>query len=105
MNDRSKLFVSLGAGFHIDSTKVRIGKLKDCHSSFIKRYREELNNKGVEDRMIDEIDSVYFTDSRIKADRNEKRIGSFVSAVNSAGLALVTALIKDLIKGDTKGKR
>ena len=102
VNDRSKLFVSLGAGFHIDSTKVRIGKLKDCHSSFIKRYREELNNKGVEDRMIDEIDSVYFTDSRIKADRNEKRIGSFVSAVNSAGLALVTALIKDLIKGDTK---
>ena len=52
--------------------------------------------------MIDEIDSLYFTDSRIKADRNEKRIGSFVSAVNSAGLALVTALIKDLIKGDTK---
>lgn len=97
--DSCNLIVSMGFGFHLDSTKVRIGKLKETSGHMVKAYRDELLKRNVDQVEIDNIQTVFPTDARIKNKKNSKTIGSVVSAVNAGGLAIVTALIKMILDG------
>lgn len=98
--DNCKLIVSMGFGFHLDSTKIKIGKLKETNGHMVKAYRDELKNRGIDEDDIDNINIVFPLDARMKAEKNSKTIGSLVTAPNGGGLAVVSSFIKMILSED-----
>ncbi|MFA6830264.1 MAG: tRNA (adenosine(37)-N6)-dimethylallyltransferase MiaA [Bacilli bacterium] len=98
--DSSLYLTSMGMGFHLDSTKVKFGKMKDAFDHLSKSFRQTLTDMGYNETQINEIDCVYATDGRIKGKQNSKTIGSVSTVPNSAGLALVSLLLSKFQKED-----
>ncbi len=90
--DGSLYLTSAGFGFHLDSTKVAYGFLKDVHDPLTTRFKKALQESGEEG--IDSIPVVYPKDARRKSRCPNGTIGSVFPEVNAAGLALLTLLLK-----------
>lgn len=91
--DHGKLITSMGFGFHLNSTKIKIGKLKETNGHMVSIYKDELKKLNVCDEEIDDIDTVFPTDARIKNVMNSKTIGSIVTCPNGAGLAIISLFV------------
>ena len=92
--DKSLYLTSMGAGFHIDSTKLRLGSLKDAFDPLSKRFKKALVEKGHSEEEFASIKVVYVTDAAIKGQKNSKLIGSISMVPNAAGLALATYYLR-----------
>lgn len=92
--DHSIYLTSMGMGFHYDTTKIRLGTLKEAFDPLSKSFRKALLEHGHPDEEIDRILCVYASDQRLKGKKDSKLIGSLSNVPNAAGLALVTYLIR-----------
>jgi tRNA dimethylallyltransferase len=105
LQEKSVYVTSLGMGFHWDSTKVRYGKMKESLDPLSKAFRQTLTQMGYNKTQIDDIDCVYASDGRMKAKANSPTIGSLATVPESAGLALVSLLLRRLEEENENGKR
>jgi tRNA A37 threonylcarbamoyladenosine dehydratase len=92
-------------GVPLDSTKVRYGKMKESLDPLSKAFRQTLTQMGYNKTQIDDIDCVYASDGRMKAKANSPTIGSLATVPESAGLALVSLLLRRLEEENENGKR
>ena len=100
--DHSLYLTSAGFGFHLDSTKVTYGILKDVHDPLTKNFKKRLGELGITD--TDNIPVVYPKDARRRGKSGEKTIGSLFEEVNAGGLAILTWLLKRWEERNDDGK-
>lgn len=98
LKDQSYFVSAMGLGFHIDSTKVRRGKLSLAFDPLAKSFKDELKKRGHLDKDIAKIDIVYACDGRIKGKSNSKTIGSLATVPSSGGLAIASQVVDFLIE-------
>ncbi len=89
--DNALYITSSGMGNHLDSTKVRIGFMKDTKDPLSRSLRERLLLKNIPEEEIDSIRCVYTTDGRIK--HGHRTIGSVVTVPNAGGLAIISYIL------------
>lgn len=92
--DHSLYLTSMGAGFHIDSTKIRMGTLKDAFDPLSKNFKKTLLERGHSEEEFRDIKVVFVTDAALKGKRNSKIIGSISTVPNAVGLALTSYYLK-----------
>lgn len=100
--EKALYLTSMGMGFHMDSTKVRYGTLKDCFDPLSRIFKEALLKEGYPLEEVDAILTVYTCDGRVKTRKNSKTIPSLVTVPNAGGLALATYLLKIFQQEETK---
>ena len=93
--EKSLFLTSAGFGFHVDSTKIALGKLGKMQDPLSKAFLSALKEEGLE-KEGEEIDVVYPKDARLKGRKNDRTIGSFCPVVNAGGFALISLLVKRL---------
>ncbi len=93
-NDNAVYITSCGLGNHIDSTKVKIGRLKDARDPLAAAFKEKLAANGISKEEIESIACVYATDGRIK--HVGRTIGSVVTVPNAGGLAIISYILQKL---------
>lgn len=98
LKDHSIYLTSMGMGFHYDTTKIRLGTLKDAFDPLSKGFKKALLEKGHTEEEFDHILTVYASDQRMKGKKDSKLIGSLSNVPNAAGLALVTYLLKVIME-------
>ena len=94
--DGSRFISSQGLGFQYDSTKVKYGKLEYAFDPLAKRFKEALKKSAIIDEDIADIAAVYSQVGRLKGPKNNKTIGSLVTATNAGGNAIVSWILKEL---------
>lgn len=100
--DHSLYLTSAGFGFHLDSTKVAYGTMKDVHDPLTTAFRKSLSDLG--ETEIDSIPVVYPKDARRKGKTGDRTIGSAFQEVNAGGLAILTWLLKTWEETSDDGK-
>lgn len=94
--DGALTIVSAGFGFHLDSTKIAYGTLKDVHDVLTANYKRRLEEEGVGKEEIDAILTAYPKDARRKGRKGERTVGSLFEEVNAGGLAILSLLLKKM---------
>lgn len=94
IKDNSLYLTSMGMGFHVDSTKLRLGTLKEAFDPLSKNFKKALLENGHTEEEFTRIKVVYVTDAAVKGKTNSKTIGSISTVPNAAGLALTTYYLK-----------
>ena len=91
-NDNALYITSCGLGNHLDSTKVKIGCLKDAKDPLATAFKERLAANDISKEEIDSIACVYATDGRIK--HVGRTIGSLVTVPNAGGLGIISYILQ-----------
>ena len=96
IEDKALYITSMGMGFHINSTKVKLGYLIDAFDRLSKNFVAALLEKGHTKEEIDKIRCVYACDQTIKGKKNSKLIGSMSTVPNASGLAITSYYVQIL---------
>jgi tRNA dimethylallyltransferase len=96
--DHSLYFSAMGLGFHLDSTKVRYGKLGDAFDPLARAFKAKLLEEQIPEEEVKGITAVYASDARMKGPKDSRVIGSVSTVPSAGGLALTSAVIETLEK-------